>query len=701
MSRVKKNVLDLGTGPDKIGTAEILQDDVNRHLVTPEPQTFGGTKTFAVPPNVAVAPLAVDDAVPKFGLQDSTRCLANPYIETLTITADDIANGYIQLSKDLAPGQGQSLEIMDFPGAVGLTLGKDYGAQEADRLVFTGYNLGNSGMLIPGQLVTVKYNICVNRASRADSAYIDLSELWMMEPVDPESIGADRENSVNGIAQHAMLSDAAIGLHLDGRASGKTLYFRNARTFERMSLPLPALAGENEETYRLFTAGGKFHLCQLPVLKEYPPLPSIEDGNDYSYISPPFFFGQYKCYRYDGNGWIEAFSAAVDPELANADPGSRMRSRDRWINMIDAPYPVMDIVPWGPDKIGLVASWSLIPAGSDENLPAKTAVRVLNSNYEQEERLVLQGTDDRTGRDVHGYCVAKGADGEIAAKGRMYLFGSMSLDDERNSQTPILYPLSGTTAVTDSLGGETLDSSKLFYKRDAYGRYLDVSHVRTLFDNREGGYVNTYYERLLKNLSSNASPYSRGSWVLGVVNGSHILADTAEDLYFENHNSQKYVHSIVSVHIPTQTVQNLYIDYFVENLTRLFYTSESYQSQRLVDAVVSIGAGPPTGTPSSYRDIYLDITGNMAYSPAPGPVWNTAYSIPVLEGMQFACAADGKIYKLIDGVFQVLDFTGGDFVVSCLNTSFWEYNAEDKVFTYITDAGWAFVANATFFATLY
>lgn len=112
------------TWPDKdqVGL-NITQDTETRQLVSlSNPQTIMGEKTFAVPPRSNAYPVMQDDAVSKKALLESTRCATGTITDVITVTAEDIQNGYVSLSKDIAPGKTASLEIIEFEGAAGLAL---------------------------------------------------------------------------------------------------------------------------------------------------------------------------------------------------------------------------------------------------------------------------------------------------------------------------------------------------------------------------------------------------------------------------------------------------------------------------------------------------------------------------------------------------------------------------------------------------
>lgn len=420
MGRVGKRLLDLGTATDKIGTAQITLDSMDRHLMNEEDQSFGGKKTFVAPPKTMAAPIAPDDAVPKSGLESYTRCLVNPISETLVATKEDIDNGYILLSHNIAPGQSETLEILDFPGAVGLTLGKDYGAEEPAKMVFTGYTLGNPGAMIPGQKIAVKYNTCRKRENRyEDFPTIDLSELWGIEPywIDTEAVVR------YDYPRASPLTRNNDGIIMTAAMSGRTLYLRNMQTYQRMSVTLPILPGDVNEEYKLFFADGRLHLCQLPLMRE----PSNYSGRELEYLDTPYMHGAFACYVHDGNGWIEAFTAPIESEMTNGD--YRMITKFGLSSFGIYGLPISDVIPWSPGKIAVINAWLSCDKSSDDEEnpaglpgPSWMTARIYETNtYTQERRLVSYASNasGRHGSARTWNCYAGlGIDGYISATGQ-------------------------------------------------------------------------------------------------------------------------------------------------------------------------------------------------------------------------------------------------------------------------------------------
>ena len=115
MAKVGKRMLDIGPAPEQIGLNMVLET-AERQLISDKEQVFEGKKTFSTPPLVISTPIANTNVVTKKDLMEYTRCIGNVKVETLTVTEEDIANGYIKLSEDVAPNQTESLEILYYEG---------------------------------------------------------------------------------------------------------------------------------------------------------------------------------------------------------------------------------------------------------------------------------------------------------------------------------------------------------------------------------------------------------------------------------------------------------------------------------------------------------------------------------------------------------------------------------------------------------
>lgn len=165
MARIKKKLLGIGSAPGEIGL-NVIVDRNGHQLIRGEDQTFVGAKTFSVPPRVENAQFLTNDtAITKRMLLEYTRCISEVFEEVLTVTDQDLANGYIKLSKNIAPGQADSLEIVYYEGAAALTVGLDFGYvtdgdKPVNKLKWDGYTLGQPGRVVVGQEIHVRYNTC-------------------------------------------------------------------------------------------------------------------------------------------------------------------------------------------------------------------------------------------------------------------------------------------------------------------------------------------------------------------------------------------------------------------------------------------------------------------------------------------------------------------------------------------------------------
>ena len=582
MAKIGKRLLDLGAAKDKIGTASVELDSTTRHFVNVDRQSFGGKKTFNAPPKTMAAPIAPDDAVPKFGLEQYTRCVANPITETLTLTADDIASGYVLLSKNIAPGQAESLEVLDFPGAVGLALGKDYTAVEPAKMVFTGYNLGNPGMLLVGQEITVKYNTCRERVSRdEDFPAIDIAGMWALEPYwyNEDAI------TTYDYPRASVMERMNDGIIITGAMSGRTIYFRNMRTYERMSVTIPNLASDLNEQYKLFFAAGKLHLCQLPLMRK--PADGLE--NNVHYFATPYFAGSYACYVHDGTGWREAFTASVD-EAMNQE-GQQMVVDYGLSSYGIYGNPIADIVAWGQGKIALINAWlpcdtadtsEIHPFGRPQN--ARITARVYETeSYTQVERLShsVSGADGPFGSARIWNCyVNKGYDGNIAASGQNSVNdGSLvnvvkSITANRDYDAlPISYSRHFIFPYAE-WDGETYRESVYVgasYTRSDWDGMSEFKPMRLVTSPRMEGVV------LAPDGKSIGDYLAINSFrrLVFSINGTHYICELINskeiaDEDNEGETKQVDTHLVVALHIATQSAQNLSADNtFMENLAKV------------------------------------------------------------------------------------------------------------------------------------
>lgn len=157
MSKVKQKLLDIDL--------DIVEESNGHQLIREGEQTFGGVKTFNASPHSLMSKAEAENtAVTKAMLKNATRCVNEIFEETLTVTATDIENGYILLSKEIPTGKESSLDA-SIVGAGPLVCGVDYGA-ETDRLVLTGYELGL--VVTVGDEIKVRYMICASEVVTLD-----------------------------------------------------------------------------------------------------------------------------------------------------------------------------------------------------------------------------------------------------------------------------------------------------------------------------------------------------------------------------------------------------------------------------------------------------------------------------------------------------------------------------------------------------
>ena len=335
MARVKKKLLDIGAEIDRVGLNITVDTEERQLMSSGGTQVIEGEKIFAVPPQSLGYPVFSDSAVPKRALLENTRCAAMTVTDVFNVTREDLQNGYVTLSQNVAPGKIASLEIVEFEGASGLALNQDFGVVpnpdgSVNKLQWQGWPLGRPGMMVEGQRMVVRYSACRN------SLYgkFDLNMVFMAkveDKADPESFINQHLNK-----NHVVTADD----------SEKHLELIRLSNGETIRIKLPQITGSSG--LGLTSAGGKLLLYSTPV-------PQIEDIGQNSWYRIlrsryPFVTGAFNVYEYDGNGWIlkltddmhDEFEAMKDAALV--DPAEI--------------YPLlMDVVPVGRDKLGLYMSW--------------------------------------------------------------------------------------------------------------------------------------------------------------------------------------------------------------------------------------------------------------------------------------------------------------------------------------------------------
>lgn len=390
VAKIKKKMLDIGPGKEQVGL-NVTQDTETRQLVSlSKPQTIVGEKTFSVPPRSNAYPVMQDDAVSKKVLLESTRCVTGTITDVITVTAEDIQNGYVSLSKSIAPGKTASLEIIEFEGASGLALNQDFGIVtnpdgSVNKLQWQGWPLGRPGMLIEGQRMVVRYNTC----KKSLYGTPDISNMFMArveDKADPESFINEHLNK-NYIVT---VDDSEKHLELIRLSNGETIRIK-----------LPQITGSSG--LGLTCAGGKLLLYSTPV-------PQIEDIGGALCSRYPFATGAFNVYEHDGNGWVlkltddmhDEFEALKDVDLV--DPANL--------------YPLlMDVVPVGKEDLGLYMSWRSVAEHTgvyeQRGVDCVAALKIFGKDYQYKttKQVALNWEDNRAfnyGTAVEKYHVYSG-----------------------------------------------------------------------------------------------------------------------------------------------------------------------------------------------------------------------------------------------------------------------------------------------------
>lgn len=335
MARVKKKLLDIGAEIDRVGLNITVDTEERQLMSSGGTQEIKGEKNFTVPPQSLGYPVFASSAVPKRALLENTRCAAMTVTDVFTVTGEDLQNGYVTLSQNVAPGKIASLEIVEFEGASGLALNQDFGVVtnpdgSVNKLQWQGWPLGRPGMMIEGQRMVVRYSACRN------SLYgkLDLNMVFMAkveDKADPESFINQHLNK-----NHVVTADD----------SEKHLELIRLSNGETIRIKLPQITGSSG--LGLTSAGGKLLLYSTPV----PQIENIGQNGWFKVLRSryPFVTGAFKVYEYDGNGWILKLTDDMHDEF------EAMRT----LELVDSLeiYPLlMDVVPVGRDKLGLYMSW--------------------------------------------------------------------------------------------------------------------------------------------------------------------------------------------------------------------------------------------------------------------------------------------------------------------------------------------------------
>lgn len=475
VAKIKKKMLDIGPGKEQVGL-NVTQDTETRQLVSlSKPQTIVGEKTFSVPPRSNAYPVMQDDAVSKKVLLESTRCVTGTITDVITVTAEDIQNGYVSLSKDIAPGKTASLEIIEFEGASGLALNQDFGVVtnpdgSVNKLQWQGWPLGRPGMIVEGQRMVVRYNTC----KKSLYGVPDISSMFMARIEDK----ADPESFIN---QHlnknyiVTVDDSEKHLELIRLSNGDTIRIK-----------LPQITGSSG--LGLTCAGGRLLLYSTPV-------PQIEDigasGSRRVLRSRyPFATGAFNVYEYDGNGWVLKLTDDMHDEFEALKD----------VDFVDPAriYPLlMDVVPVGKDDLGLYMSWRSVAEYVVANgvydekggVDCIAALKIFGKDYQYKttKRVVLNWEDNR----AFGYGVRTeqyhAYSGPFLATDRDFVPSCDGIHAYSSASWPTLGPglsISFTEGVMVPLSDNSLVSSELsvvqFIGMDGYEQQFNYKQLGSL-----------------------------------------------------------------------------------------------------------------------------------------------------------------------------------------------------------------------------
>jgi hypothetical protein len=338
-----KRLLDLGSGDEQIGTNKVIESATRKLLHPDTNETIQGAKTLNVPAHSPIEPSLATDFVPKGGLLNMVRCTGEPCLDMLTITAEDIVNGYATLHQAVAAGQTASFRVVEFEGASALSPGLDFtiAADESGdltRFKWTGFSLARPGRMIVGQEITVQYNYCVPVVPLEDLG--PLSELWMLDdysahdPIDP--------NGGNGYAYDRSgmpLRSAYNVVPIPTTASESELVFRNFLTGDTRTLTLPTLqtAPDGNSGYFLTVFRG------MPILYT---LPTTGAGMvSTTQVTSPFMAGKVEVYASDWSVWGKVLELDP-PDYLTADNASRITGGNE--------MPQVGVAIFGDEYLGIV-----------------------------------------------------------------------------------------------------------------------------------------------------------------------------------------------------------------------------------------------------------------------------------------------------------------------------------------------------------
>lgn len=351
MNRIKRKYLDIGTAQNQIGLGATENTEGRQLVSLSSPQAIQGQKTFLSPPRSRTMPLLDADAVPKKALLEKTLCTAYTVTDIFTINQTDLQNGYVTLSRNVAPGRLGSLEVVEFDGAHGVAFNADFGVitnpdGSVDKLQWQGWPLGQPGKMMLGQRMVVRYSAC------RESLY---------ETMDPNRLFLPR---VEGMTDTTNFVGGKVNRNniLTAADSGKNLELMRLATGEIITVRLPQITGNSG--VGLTCAGGRLLLYTTPSVQ----LSVIgkESGKDMVLSQKPFVTGDFKVYEYNGATWDLKLTDSMLPEFEALGDVS-LYSHEAY-----APL-VLEVLPVGKDKVGLYRAWrtarlTFLPGGGNNSV---------------------------------------------------------------------------------------------------------------------------------------------------------------------------------------------------------------------------------------------------------------------------------------------------------------------------------------------
>jgi hypothetical protein len=365
--KTDKRLLDLGTEAEQIGTNKVI-DSPSRFLIdNGGAQTFAGAKTFDTPAHGSIDPVVDNDLVPKVSLLNDTRELGRLFEETLTVGIEDLANGYISLTKAVAPGQEASLKILYYEGASAMTLGLDFTLAVDDvgdlrRLKWQGYPLGIPGCVVLGQEILVRYMYVPPEVER-DSSRADPSEYWLLYEGTYLNEGTGTQPTLPRYLMPTFFNTYI----LEDYQSGKTMVFRNLVTGETKTLTLPSISGTV-----LFTIVRGIPIIYVPLAPESLEGGDVGNGFSVATVTHPYIKDKFNVYCSDWTQWTKVLELDPPSELTvNDDPDMYIESRyppitNLGVSISNNPLnPFMAVGAFGDDFIGVYTTWGPILVTSE------------------------------------------------------------------------------------------------------------------------------------------------------------------------------------------------------------------------------------------------------------------------------------------------------------------------------------------------